>query len=40
MIRFRNEEIENNVESVVEKIKTFINSRDWRVRYAKTPLAP
>ena len=42
VIRFRNEEIENNVESVVEKIKAFINSRDWRVRYATSPasLAP
>ena len=37
VIRFRNEEIGNNVESIVEKKKTFINSIDWRVRYVKTP---
>lgn len=37
VIRFRNEEIEGDVENVVCKIKQFINNRDWGTRYVKTP---
>ena len=37
VIRFKNDEIEDNVEGVVEKIKDFINNRGWGLRYVKTP---
>ena len=37
VIRFKNEEIENDMENVVNKIKEFINNRDWATRYVKTP---
>ena len=37
VIRFKNDEIEDNLEGVVEKIKTTINNRDWGQRYVKTP---
>ncbi len=37
VIRFRNEEIEDDADSVVDRIKQFINNRDWGTRYVKTP---
>ena len=37
VIRFRNEEIEKDIDNVICKIKEFINNRDWVRRYTKTP---
>lgn len=37
VIRFKNEEIENDVKNVVYRIKEFIINRDWETRYVKTP---
>ena len=37
VIRFKNEEIENNIEAVINVIKDTINNGDWEFRYVKTP---
>ena len=37
VIRFRNEEILNDLEEVINKIKDTIKNGDWELRYAKTP---
>ena len=37
VIRFRNEEIETDINDVVCRIKDFINNRDWVRRYDKDP---
>ena len=37
VIRFRNEEIENDIERVINEIKDTINNGDWEFRYVKTP---
>jgi len=40
VIRFRNEEIETDINDVVCRIKDFINNRDWVRRYDKDPQPP
>ena len=37
IIRFRNEEIENDIDKVINEIKDTINNGDWEFRYVKTP---
>lgn len=37
VIRFRNEEILNDLEEVINKIKDTIKNGDWELRYAKAP---
>jgi len=33
ILRFRNEEIENNIDAVVQQIRTYIDKKNWTMRY-------
>ena len=37
VMRFKNDEIEDDIEKVINKIKETINNGDWEYRYVKTP---
>ena len=35
VLRFKNEEIENNIDDVVNRIKEYIKSNQWNIRFQK-----